>query len=190
MSLNMQDSTRVRSERGFVLQGRSSSMRKQQPLVRVRDKSRTKPRIKNRGEQEFKSRSRVVKSGVLINRSQQNSEGNVLLGRMRESGLSQKKYFEKGNSSLKKESLNKIHFLFALGIFSVLLGKLFIRLEIMELSYELEGVREEILQHDVVLRELKAKKAVQVNHRQFASEAESRLNLRGTRPQQIRRIRL
>jgi hypothetical protein len=73
-------------------------------------------------------------------------------------------------------------------VFVLLLVKLFIRLEILEMSYQIESTRNEILSEDSLYRELKARRAIEANPRTLIKEAERKLGLTRTMPQQIRKI--
>ncbi len=73
-------------------------------------------------------------------------------------------------------------------VFSLLLVKLFVRLEILDMSYKIEHARNELISQDALYRELKAHRAIDANPRKIIEEARLKLNLRPTTPQQIRRI--
>lgn len=73
-------------------------------------------------------------------------------------------------------------------VFGLLLCKLFIRLEIMDMSYKIENARNELVSNDALFRELKAKRAIEANPRKISEDARKKLNLRPTTPQQIRRV--
>jgi len=78
--------------------------------------------------------------------------------------------------------------LFAASLFLILLAKLFVRISIIETSYQIENVRNELLSEDAKLRELRVKRAMVANPRELAKLADAKLNMRPTLPQQIRRI--
>jgi hypothetical protein len=73
-------------------------------------------------------------------------------------------------------------------VFLLLLCKLFIRLEILDMSYKIEHARNELISQDALLRELKARRAVEANPRKVTEDAKIKLQLRPTTPQQIRKI--
>jgi hypothetical protein len=73
-------------------------------------------------------------------------------------------------------------------VFVLLLIKLFIRLEILEMSYQIESTRNEIISQDSLYRELKARRAIEANPRTLMKEAERKLGLTRTMPQQIRKM--
>jgi hypothetical protein len=73
-------------------------------------------------------------------------------------------------------------------VFALLLCKLFIRLEILDMSYQIENVRNELISSDAYHRELKAERAIRANPRKITEEARRKLDMRPTMPQQIRRI--
>lgn len=89
-----------------------------------------------------------------------------------------------------RSSTISANFVFAFCVFVLLLGKLFIRLEIMEKSYQVESVRNELLSEDAAYRELKAKKAMKANPRGLIKDSGSRLGLYATTPGQLRRVAL
>jgi len=97
-----------------------------------------------------------------------------------------------GSRVEKAPSASKIsaNFIFAFCVFVLLLGKLFIRLEIMEKSYQVESARNELLAEDAAYRELKAKKAMEANPRGLIKDSGFRLGLYATTPGQLRRVAL
>lgn len=78
---------------------------------------------------------------------------------------------------------------FAGCLFIILLAKLFVRVSIIEASYQIENVRNDLLAEDAKLRELKVKKAMLANPKQLSVLAYNKLEMRPTVPQQIRRIK-
>ncbi len=87
-----------------------------------------------------------------------------------------------------KSKSRSLGLVFAISLFSILLLRLFVRLEILELSYKLEEIRSELLVSDSRLRELKANKALRINSRRIEQEVVSRIGLKESMPQQIRII--
>lgn len=80
----------------------------------------------------------------------------------------------------------KKSFFFIGVIFGLLLVKLYIRLEILDMSYKIEQTRNELLMRDSEYREIKAKRAFESNPRRIIEDAKLKHNLRQTTPQQIR----
>lgn len=79
---------------------------------------------------------------------------------------------------------------FALSLFCILLFKLYIRLNLLELSYQIEETRQAILLEDSALREMKVMNAKQLSARSLTELAQTRLGLSPSIPQQIRKIEL
>lgn len=79
---------------------------------------------------------------------------------------------------------------FAGFLFLVLLGKLYVRVSIIESSYQIENVRNELLMEDAKLRELRVKKAMVISPKELSALAYNKLGMRPTLPQQIRRVQV
>jgi len=79
---------------------------------------------------------------------------------------------------------------FALSLFCILLFKLYIRLNLLELGYQIEETRQAILLEDSNLREMKVMNAKKLSARSLTELAQSRLGLSPSIPQQIRKIEM
>ncbi len=79
---------------------------------------------------------------------------------------------------------------FALALFCILLFKLYIRLNLLELSYQLEETRQSILLEDSKLREARVMNAKQLSSRNITMLAKERLGLSPSLPQQIRKLEI
>lgn len=77
---------------------------------------------------------------------------------------------------------------FAVSLFCILLFKLYIRLNLLELSYQLEETRQAILLEDSKLREMKVMNAKSLSAKSLTELAQGKLNLSPTLPQQIRKL--
>lgn len=79
---------------------------------------------------------------------------------------------------------------FAGCLFLILLGKLYVRVSIIDASYQIENVRNELLVEDAKLRELRVKKAMVMSPKELSALAYNKLEMNPILPQQIRRINL
>lgn len=79
---------------------------------------------------------------------------------------------------------------FALSLFCILLFKLYIRLNLLELGYQIEETRQAILLEDSNLREMKVMNAKKLSARSLTELAQSRLGLSPSIPQQIRKLEM
>lgn len=79
---------------------------------------------------------------------------------------------------------------FAISLFCILLFKLYIRLSLLEVSYQLEETRQAILLEDSKLREMKVMNAKGLSAKSLTELAQSKLKLSPTIPQQIRKLEI